>query len=175
MFYFVIVINFETNQVCWVFIILNVIQLINGMRLPVFFIRQLVLFLMLSGMVQVWAQTSDASNQVSRMEYIQLLEEMINQGREGLVETPYRVKDLVYPNWSEWVKRAENPFLVPAGKFYTFSLERQLHILRNPAIYIMAPDSEFPLRIQMSRGEFEALSIEKRQVLLQDFNVDILD
>lgn len=145
------------------------------MRLPALIFPCILLFLVMSSINAVRAQQSSVNEMLSRDEYIRLLEEMIGEGREGLVEPPYRVKDLVYSNWPEWVKRAENPFLVPAGKFYTFTPERQLHILRHPAMYIVVPDSEFPLRIQMSRGEFEALSEEKRQALLQDFRVDILD
>lgn len=135
----------------------------------------IVLFLfvvLVSFFNSVFGQVSVQS--MSRAEYLSKVEEMAKLG-QPFEDSPIVISDLQYSNWKEWYQRADNPILVPAGKFYSFNQERRIHILRNPAQYIITPDEEFPLRFPISRMEFDALPIEKKEALIRDFRVEIQD
>ena len=111
---------------------------------------------------------------MSRAEYLSKVEEMAKLGQH-FEDSSILISDLQYSNWKEWYQRSDYPILIPAGKFYSFNQERRIHILRNPSQYIIAPDEEFPLRFPISRMEFDALPIEKKEALIRDFRVEIQD
>jgi hypothetical protein len=120
----------------------------------------------------VYGQVSGQS--MSRAEYLIKVEEMAKLG-QNFEDSPILISDLQYSNWREWYQRADNPILVPAGKFYSFNQERRIHILRNPSQYIITPDEEFPLRFPISRMVFDNMPIEKKEALIRDFRVEIKD
>lgn len=139
----------------------------------IFNILVVLLFVVLvSFFNSVYGQVSGQS--MSRAEYLIKVEEMAKLG-QNFEDSPILISDLQYSNWREWYQRSDYPILIPAGKFYSFNQERRIHILRNPSQYIIAPDEEFPLRFPISRMEFDALPIEKKEALIRDFRVEIQD
>lgn len=112
--------------------------------------------------------------QLTRAEYLSQAVSAIEKG-EVFEDSNILITDLLYANWRERYQRSEGPILVPVGKFNSFNLERKVHILKNPSIYIIAPDEEFPLRFTISRMEFESYSTEKQEIMKREFRLEIQD
>jgi hypothetical protein len=111
---------------------------------------------------------------LKRAEYLLKVKEA--QEKEIVFEdSGIKISDLLYPNWLEWYQRSANPILIPVGKFYSFTQERKVHILSHPTTYILAPDEEFPLKITISRQEYEAMPFEKRERMEKEFRLTIQD
>ncbi len=85
---------------------------------------------------------------------------------DQLREEHYIIKDLV--NLYEVPAVREDKFYLKPSEFYGFPKERKLHILRNPELYLVIPDSESLPQIVIKEALFRELTPEKQANILND-------
>lgn len=130
-----------------------------------------VFFLLLSD--PLGAQTSEIV-WVSRSEYLK------NEGHFYVGKTPVsedniRIKDLKQSDWKKKITSGTEIFRITEKMFYEYPTPKKVHIISNPDTYIIVPEGMEQEKKKISRVEFNQLPEEKKNIILTNPDIEIVD
>jgi hypothetical protein len=117
-------------------------------------------------------KNSKGQVEVSRSQYLKLSEV---EKKEVAGSDSYTINNLVNAKPIHKSSRIDGLFYLTADQFYHTPVDKRMHILQNPELYIVFENANEIPKAKMSRAEFQSLPSSKQQYILQSGDFTIID